>query len=251
MRSRRSGHANLRKPDLSVSNAQPTAPESPKKSLPIVNGDMKTDRPVQNILNGTIDKEHSQIDIPKIITNTAPPIKLATQVPSQPSVLGSPMKRGALTPSGDVISTNQKLVMDILYANQAVALKQGSESDDGSEGSGEVKPSESLPNGLDKKPSEPSQDDIKEESPKKDSVSAFDRAKAEAEKMFANKPISSVQPPAISESKPKVVTPEPVMPVVPKKDSDIMWEKLLQQKFKVCSFPTVLHIYIIYTVYII
>lgn len=109
-------------------------------------------------------------------------------------------------PSSDVMTSNQRLQMDMLYLNQAVASKQ-TESDDGSD------------------------DTVSTENETPDSTVSV---KAMAEKLRKASVVGCVEPPtaekptSISLSKPE---PEPT---IVKKDSDLMWEKLMAQSFRVC-----------------
>nr|XP_039262232.1 FH1/FH2 domain-containing protein 3-like isoform X1 [Styela clava] len=219
--------------------------ESPEKHPQVmVNG-------VSNHTNGSqhpkirMDADTIEIEedvapnVPEIVkkNNTPLPASLslspAIQKPTQ--LTASPKKHsGLMTPSGDVISNNQKFMMDMLYANQAVALKQGSESDDGSEGSTEA--AVLKENGVSETPSEKNTlkttPVIENESSNNSEPSdmSISSAKAAMEKMFGGKPMKTPQTlPEQNNKVERTLSPEPAKP---KKDSDIMWEKLLLQSSK-------------------
>ena len=111
--------------------------------------------------------------------------------------------------SSDVMTTNQRLLMDMLYSNQAVASKQ-TESDECSDETASVE-------------NETSDTSV--------------NVKAMAEKLKASSTGfgDRLKPPAEAEQSSLPLTPEPP-PVVVKKDSDIMWEKLMEQSFRVSDF---------------
>ncbi|XP_078493542.1 FH1/FH2 domain-containing protein 3 isoform X3 [Ciona intestinalis] len=110
----------------------------------------------------------------------------------------------ASTPTDEVITSNQKFLMDMLYSNQEVASKQ-IESDEGS--------SENDPKAPEERSAEKS--GIKAIAEKLQ-VSTIDIAQR-------------LKPRAPEETGGSPVDPTPV-PAAPRKDSDIMWEKLLLQQ---------------------
>lgn len=134
------------------------------------------------------------------------------------------------TPSGDVISTKQKLMMDMLYSNQAVATIRTSESD---EASGDELAKDDKPS------TESERTDSEESKPQNGEIEtvSVSATKAAMEKLLQNQLSAKQTSPSHEQSTPQVVKPvTPEVPSVPKKDSDLMWEKLLEQSTKVRLF---------------
>lgn len=142
-------------------------------------------------------------------------------------------------PSEEVISSNQKLMMDMIYGNQEVALqKQGSESDSNNSEEMKVeqngdgnKPTEIE--ALEKKMSEVTIDENANNVASNPLTAALKNKKkgliaAAAEKLGDK--LTVVAPVKQREKSPEAKIEKPKEPAKPKKDSDIMWEKLLLQE---------------------
>lgn len=133
-----------------------------------------------------------------------PKIEVLRDSETKPVVSSTPSV--PLTPS-DVISTKQKLMMDMLYSNQAVKEIRESESDEASGDDAEKDDSKSGP---------------------------ADAAKTAFEKILAGQIAAKGATPGDAPAAPAPVkSPVAEQPAIPKKDSDIMWEKLLEQSAQV------------------
>ena len=152
--------------------------------------------PIIQLSNGDVSTviNKAEIETPKIIEKS----EIVSVPVQEPNLIENTTPvRSQAEQSSDVMTTNQKLLMDMLYANQAVASKQ-IDSDEGSDetGSTENETSES-------------------------SVSVKDMASKMQSMDISNR----LKPPPTDEDVPPVVVPPPVV----QKDSDIMWEKLINQ----------------------
>ena len=160
--------------------------------------------PVIHLSNGDVSTvlNKAEIETPKIIQKSEIISVSAEETPNRSS-LGSTPTCKEPKQNTDVMTTNQKLLMDMIYANQAVASKQV-ESDEGSDEAGSI-----------------------ENETSETSVSVKDMASKLQSIDISNR----LKPPTSEEDVPPVAAP----PVV-KKDSDIMWEKLIDQSCHVSFY---------------
>lgn len=202
-------------------------PDSPQKTTNNrVNRLQNQTQPKITMENDVITIE--EYETPKKIESSPKPVPKLEWIQDSESKTSS--QQPPATPSGDVISTKQKYMMDMLYSNQAVATRPISESD---EASGDELAKEA-------KTSTESERTDSEESKHPNgetetvSVSA---TKAAMEKLLGNQLAAKQASPSHERSASPVIKPSsPEIPSVPKKDSDLMWEKLLQESTKVWMF---------------
>ena len=108
--------------------------------------------------------------------------------------------RSEMERSSDVMSTDKKLVMDMLYSNQAVASKQ-TESDEGSDETASTENDETSDAPV--------------------NVKAMTEKLRKISLSHSNHPASQIN----HSNESAVIEPPPII----KKDSDVMWEKLIAQ----------------------
>nr|XP_026694234.1 FH1/FH2 domain-containing protein 3 [Ciona intestinalis] len=142
--------------------------------------------------------------VPQSNGETHFPAQKAKEICAVESTAHESVPKKVSTPTDEVITSNQKFLMDMLYSNQEVASKQ-TESDEGS--------SENDPKAIEDRSAEKSGIQAIAE---KLQVSTIDIAQR-------------LKPKAPEETGGSPVDPTPV-PAAPRKDSDIMWEKLLLQQ---------------------